>query len=235
MPSPTSAIDLITRAMTLAKLIVPGETPTAEEATDALATLNDIVENWSTESMSVWGNANDTFMTVPLQAVYTIGPGGQFDMDRPERVTAAYTRFNGVDFALPVVGQEEYNDISLKTQVQPIPQKLLYVAEYPLGIITLWPVPSEAMQITLTTDRILAQIPNTATVISYPPGGAKALRYALALELATEFGAPVDPALVALAADAKADYKRANKRQVKAAYDSALVGIYGTGNWRAGY
>lgn len=235
MPSPTTALDLITRSMKLAKLLAAGETPTAEEATDALATLNDVLENWDTEPLSLWANANDTVATVAGQATYTIGSGGNFNIDRPREISGAYVTLNGVDYVLDVVGQLEYNDISLKTQQQPIPEKLLYVNEFPLGLITLWPVPSQVVSLVLTTDRLLTQLANTATTINYPPGAAKALRYALAVELATEFGAPVDPALIALAADAKADYKRANKQPVKARYDAALVGIHGTGNWRTGY
>lgn len=235
MPSPTTAIDLITRSMKLAKLLAAGETPTAEEATDALATLNDILENWDTEPMSLWATSNFAAPTVAGQATYTIGPAGNFNTTRPSSIHGAYVTFNGVDFDVAVVGQLEYNDISLKTQQQPIAEKLLYVNDFPLGLITLWPVPSQVVNLTMTFDRLLTQIPNTATTINYPPGAAKALRYALALELATEFGAPIDPVLAALAADAKADYKRANKQPVKARYDAALVGIHGTGNWRTGY
>lgn len=235
MPSPTTAIDLITRSMKLAKLLAAGETPTAEEATDALATLNDVLENWDTEPLSLWATSNFTAPTVAGQATYTIGPAGNFNTTRPSGIHGAYVTFNGVDFDVAVVGQLEYNDISLKTQQQPIAEKLLYVNDFPLGLITLWPVPSQVVNLTMTFDRLLTQLTNTATTINYPPGAAKALRYALAVELATEFGAPIDPVLAALAADAKADYKRANKQPVKARYDAALVGIHGTGNWRTGY
>lgn len=235
MPSPTTAIDLITRSMRLAKILAAGETPTSDEATDALATLNDILENWSTEPMSVWGAAVEIFNTVAAQATYTIGPAGNFNTTRPERISGAYVRFNGVDFPVAIIGQAEYNEIGLKTQQQPIAEKLLYVTDFPLGLITLWPVPSQVVQLVLSNDRLLTQIATTATTINYPPGAAKALRYALATELCVEFGAPLDAALVALAADAKADYKRANMTPVKAAYDMALTGAHGTGNWRTGY
>lgn len=234
MPSPTTALDLIVRAMKLAKVIGQGETPTAEEATDALAVLNDILENWDTEPMSLWSTANFTGSTIGAKATYTIGPGGDFDTTRPARINGGYVRFNGVDFPLRTVDQLEYNDISLKTYQQPIPQWGLYLNEYPLGLLTLWPVPTDAMPITLTFDRLLTQIPTLATTINYPPGAAKALRYALAVELASEYGAPLDQNAMSVARDAKADYKRSNKTQIKAAYDPALTGNFGTGNWRTG-
>lgn len=234
MPSPTTALDLITRSMKLAKLLSTGETPTAEEANDALATLNDILENWDTEPMALWGRSNFVGTTVGGQATYSIGPNGNFDTTRPAQINGAFTTFNGVDFQLDVVAQLDYNKISLKNYQQPIPNQLLYVNDFPLGLITLWPVPTAAMPITLTFDRLLSQIPSLATTINYPPGAARALRYALAVELATEFGSPLDAAMVGIAADAKADYKRSNKVPVRASYDAGLVGQHGTGNWRTG-
>lgn len=221
--------------MKLAKVLSSGETPTAEETVDALATLNDILENWDTEPMSVWGRSNDVVATVAGQATYTVGPGGNFNIDRPQSVDGAFVTFQGADFGLQVVGQLEFNQVILKSQQSVIPYWLLYITEFPLGLITLWPVPQQVISLTLTTPRLLTQIPTTSTAINYPPGALKALRYALALELATEFGAPVDQALVALGADAKADYKRANKQPVRAQYDGAFIGGGGGAfNWITG-
>ena len=233
MPSPTTAIDLITRAMKLAKVISSGETPTAEESNDALAMLNDILENWSTESLSVWASVNDVVATVGGQATYTVGPAGNFNINRPQRVDGAYITLQGVDFPLQPIGQLEFNAISLKAQQSEIPEFLLYVADFPLGRITLWPVPSQALPLTLSTPRLLTQIPALATAINYPPGAVKALLYSLAIELATAFGAPQGAAMLALAADSKADYKRANKVPIRSYCDAALLGG-GTINWRTG-
>jgi hypothetical protein len=235
MPSPTTAYDLIVRSMKLAKILEAGETPTAEEATDALATLNDVLENWDTEPLSLWSTSNFVGATVAGQATYTIGSGGNFNTTRPSAINGAYVTFSGVDFPVNVIGQLEYNGYSLKTFQQPIAEKLLYVNDFPLGLVTLWPVPSQAIPITLTFDRLLTQLSTLSTAINYPPGAAKALRYALAVELATEYGAPIDSSLAAIAADSKADYKRANKEPVKASFDGALIGIHGTGNYRVGY
>lgn len=235
MPSPTTAYDLIVRSMKLAKILAAGETPSAEEGTDALATLNDILENWDTEPLSLWSTNNFVGATVAGQASYTIGPGGNLDTTRPSQINGAFVTYSGVDFQVVPIEQLTYNQISLKTYQQPLPEKLLYVNDFPLGRITLWPVPSMAIPLTLTFDRLLTQIPTLSTAINYPPGAAKALRYALAVELAVEFGAPVDAGLVVLASDAKADFKRANKVPVRSTYDAGLVGIHGVGNWRTGY
>ena len=51
--------------MRLIGTIATGETPTADETADGLLVLNDMLENWSTETLSVWGSSNQTFNTVP--------------------------------------------------------------------------------------------------------------------------------------------------------------------------
>ncbi len=235
MPSPITAYDLIAGALRLNGAIASGETPTADEANDSLNSLNDIIEDWSTETLTVYGQATETFNTIGGQADYTIGPAGNWNTVRPIRINGGYCRYQGVDFGLIVVGQGQYDLIPLKTQQQPIVQELLYVNDNPLGLITLWPIPSEVVQITIDTDRVLTSVPNTATSIVLPPGYLKALRWALAVETAPEYGRPITPDMLRIATDAKGDIKRANKRMMV----SNLAGIpcdqgeYVT--WQRGY
>jgi hypothetical protein len=228
-----TALDLITRAMKLGRILADGETPTASEANDALAVLNDMLENWSTEPQSVWSTNNFTGTLNPLQSVYTIGPTGDFVTIRPSAIHGAYCKLNGVDFPVDVIGQLEYNDIHLKTMEQPIVNKLLYVNDYPNGIITVWPVPIQQSTLTLTFDRLLTPLALTDE-IAYPPGANKALRWGLAVELMLEYGMPVDPGIAATAADAKADYKRSNTTRRVARQDAALLSGGGYFNWRTG-
>lgn len=228
-----TALDLITRAMKLGRILADGETPTASEANDALAVLNDMLENWSTESQSVWSTTNFTGDTVAGQATYTIGPTGNFVSARPKAIHGAYINFNNVSFDIDVIGQLEYNDITLKSMSQPLPEKLLYINDYPNGIITLWPIPNQQLPLTLTFDRVLTALALTDE-IAYPPGANKALRWGLAVELMLEYGMPVDPGIAATAADAKADYKRANTERRVSKYDGGLLNSGGWVNWRTG-
>ena len=223
MPSGIIVSDLIKSSMRLIGAIASGETPTADEANDGLLVLNDMLENWSTENLSVWGSSNQTFNLVAGQAVYTIGPTGNWVTDRPQDIDDAYMRFNGVDFPVVVISQEQYNEINLKSMQQPIVERLLYVNEFPLGIVTVWPVPTQALPITLTMRRILDFPVALTDTLTGPPGYLKALRYCLAVEFAPEFGVEPSPTVVQVAADAKGDYKRANIPLVVAQYDAALT------------
>jgi len=223
MPSGIIVSDLIKSSMRLIGAIATGETPTADEANDGLLVLNDMLENWSTESLSVWGSSNRTFNLVPAQRTYTIGPAGDWNTQRPQDIDDAYCTFSGVDFPVKVISQEQYNEINLKSMAQPIVERLLYVNEFPLGVITVWPVPTQAAPITLTMQRILTFPVALTDVLTGPPGYLKALRYCLAVEFAPEFGMEPPPTVVAVANDAKGDYKRANMPLVVAQYDAALT------------
>lgn len=223
MPSGIIVSDLIRSSMRLIGAIATGETPTADETADGLLVLNDMLENWSTETLSVWGSSNQTFNTIANQSIYTIGPTGNWVTTRPQDIEDAYCNFSGVDFPVKVISQEMYNEINLKTMKQPIVERLLYVNEFPLGVITLWPVPTQAMPVTLTMNRILS-FPVAATdVLTGPPGFLKAIRYCLAVEFAPEFGVEASATVVQVAADAKGDYKRANLPLLESAYDAALT------------
>jgi hypothetical protein len=238
MPSGNTALDLIQSSMRLAGIIATGETPKANEVNDALAVLNDMIETWSTESLSVWGSASSTFTTVPGQSSYTIGPGGNWASNpRPVRIDdTAYCTVNGVDYPVLEWGQDDYAGVVIKTQQQQIIERFLYVNDNPLANIILYPVPSSVITVTFFTDRVLTQIPTLPTVLIYPPGYYIAMRYTLAILLAAEYGAPVDASVTSIAISSKANIKRANKRKQFAKFDSGLTSDGGgASSWQRGY
>lgn len=212
MPSSIAVLDLISSSMRLVGALAAGETPTPDEYSDALLVLNDLYEQWNTNSLAVWGTLNQTFNLVPGQSQYTIGPGGNFNTLRPVDIIDAYCSFSGVDFPIKMIAQEEFNLINLKTMQQPIVERMVYVNEYPMGYLILWPVPSQATTITLSIAKQLTTV-SMGDTLSGPPGFTKALRYALALELAPEFGAVPSDVVVAKAAEALGDYKLSNRNQ----------------------
>lgn len=223
MPSPTTAGALITSSLRLIGAIATGETPTAAELNDGISSLNDLLENWSTQNLAMYGSAVETFPTVANQALYTIGPAGNWNTVRPVRITDAYCNFNGVDFPVDIIGQTQYDDIGLKTQQQPIIEKLLYVNSNPLGLITLWPVPSGIVSITLNTDRVLTNVTDQSTAMVFPPGYMLPMRYMLGILLAPDYGRTITPEIAGVAQTSFAALKRANKVRRVMTFDGALV------------
>lgn len=225
------ALDLIQSAMRLIGALEAEETATAAEASDALAVLNDLLEDWSTENLTVFTTVKQgPFALAPGVATYTIGPAGAFNGFRPITIETAFVSFQGIDYPVQQVQDQQYDSLALKTQGSPIPLWLRYRPQFPLGEITLWPVPSDnAATLSLACNQQFSVLLNTAALISYPPGYSKALRYALAIELAPEYGKAVRPELAQLAQDAKADIKRVNKTPPLMSFDPTLNDQFGAG------
>lgn len=225
----TTALDLITSSMRLIGAIASGETPTADEANDALATLNDMISSWALRNLLAYQKVNSALSLVGGTQSYTIGTGGAFNVDRPISINGAFVTSSGVDFPLRVLTTEEWNSIEIKSFAAPIPNAIYYVPAFPLGTVWIWPSPSLAIPLTLSVNLQLAALSSLAQTISYPPGYAKAMRYCLAVELAPEYGIEPSPAVVKIASDEIGAIKTANAQRPVSRFDPALVGGDGTG------
>lgn len=223
MPSGIAATALITSSLRTINAIASGETPTPEELTDALSQLNDLLENWSTQSLAVYMSQMETFATVAGTAAYTIGPTGTWVTTRPVFIDGdGICTFQGVDFPVEKIGQEQYNSIGLKTIQQPIVESYLYQNDFPNGRVFLYPTPSQIVSIGLNTQRVLSSVPTIATVLSLPPGYLLAIRYNLAVLLAPDYRKAVTPTVQSIATSSFAAIKRANKQKRVARFDAAL-------------
>jgi hypothetical protein len=225
----TTALDLITSSMRLIGAIASGETPTADEANDALATLNDMISSWALRNLLAYQKVNSALSLVGGTQSYTIGTGGAFNVDRPISINGAFVTSSGVDFPLRVLTTEEWNSIELKSFAAPIPNAVYYVPAFPLGTVWIWPSPSLAIPLTLSVNLQFATLSSLAQTINYPPGYAKAMRYCLAVELAPEYGIEPSPAVVKIAGDEIGAIKTANAQRPVSRFDPALVGGAGTG------
>ena len=223
MPASQSAYDLIEGSMRLLGAIATGETMTADEANDGLNSLNDVLETWSLENLTVWGVDNQTFVSVAGQSLYTIGPTGDFVTTRPVRISRMFCTLNGVDFPVELIGEDEYDAISLKTQGQDYPEKAVYINSSPLGILKVWPVFTQSLPVTLAIDQVLTQIPTLSTAIGFPPGYYIALKHALAIMLSPDYGITPSSVIVQVEQMAKANIKRANKKKREAGFDLAYT------------
>ena len=222
-----TALDLITRALRQANILGEGQVPSGDQANDALAVLNDLIDGWNTDSLVLYQTTNDLVTTVPGQSVYTVGAGGNWVVDRPAQINSAYVEYEGVSYQVYEINQDEYNLLTLKSMTQVFPRFFLYLNTFPLGTLTLWPTPTLALPFTMSVDRVMPSIPNTGTTLSLPPGYSKALRTNLAVELCVEYGKEPPPTLVKLAVDSKADVKRANHVPTVAEFDPALIAAPG--------
>ncbi len=69
----TSANDLVTGALRKIGALAAGETPNANDSTDALQVMNDMLESWSADKLFVYAGVENILTWTPGQYQYTIG------------------------------------------------------------------------------------------------------------------------------------------------------------------
>lgn len=210
----TTARTLITQALKDLGAIAVGETPTADEAQDALEALNQMVQVWQTEAMVVYAKSQQVF-TYPTtgQQSYTIGPTGNFVTTRPIRIDAAYNRDrNDNDYLLYVAKDfTDYSNLVTKNVTANLVTVIYYDPTYPNGTIYNWPTPNDSSyRLVMWTWTSVTEFTTLDTVIVLPPGYEEALRTNLAVRLSPRYGREVMPALAQMANESKAQIKRTN-------------------------
>jgi len=231
MPSPSTALEIIKAAMRQLGVIATGETPSAAEATDGLSALNDVLETWATEQMTVWADTTTAFTATAGQGVYTIGPTGAFVTTRPVRILSLYSSINGVDYPAMEWPYEQWQSVAVKATSSTWPERYAYVNDFPNGSLFLWPVPATALTLNISIQTPLTAVANLATVLTYPPGYYRALQWALAAELSSQYGVTLSGQQIAMINGTKAAIKRANHVPSVSRLDPMLLRNNNTG-WR---
>jgi hypothetical protein len=141
----------------------------------------------------------ETSITATGQQSYTVGIGGDINIERPAKLEFAYFRQpqtgNGfpVDYPLTIMrAREDYDRIRLKT-LTTFPQYAFYDGGYPLGNLFVWPIPPATIyEIHLTVMQTLQKFQKVSDQIILPDEYKSALMYNLALELYPMYGLPVN-------------------------------------------
>jgi hypothetical protein len=241
MADTRTARQLVTASLKRLGVIAGIETPTADLLVDGLDRLQDIVATWATESLMLYGQGNLYQNPLIPQVSYSVGPGGDIDVDpRPpwlDLVSLLHPGPPAWETLLTPLTREAWDLETQKVQTSSLPSAFWYNPSWPLGNVALWPVLSDTSQVAVLRLYVPGPLPSVFTldtVLSLPQGYFRALRDTLAIELAPEVGRPVDPVLVKVATETKAQLERANWRiQVRTlARPAALgAGCGGGYNW----
>ena len=222
----TTAADQINGALRLIGMLAEGEVPSAATSQDALTALNQMIESWNTERLSVFSTIDQVFNWPPGTRIRTLGPTGDFVGQRPIQLDSA-TFFRdastNVSYGIKFINQEQYNNIAVKTVTSTYPQTIWYNATYPDIEIYLYPVPSRVLEFHFVSVSPLDQPATLDTALAFPPGYLRAFRYNLACELAPEFGVEPSAQVRRIAMYSKRDLKRINNPDDVMAMPSALM------------
>lgn len=185
-----TARNIIKRSMQKAGILTKTEDPSADEAADALQSLNNLLGTWSNRALDISARAWETFTLSGGVTSYTIGAGQTFNTSRPVKIVEAYIRQPGnTDTPLDIIDDEQYNQIQSKS-TQGLPYFLSYDNAYPSATIRLYPVPSSAYQLFILSEKPLTSFTLDQNV-DYPAGWEDAIISNLAIRLAPEYGQPV--------------------------------------------
>jgi hypothetical protein len=209
----TTAADQIYGALRLIGQLAEGEAPSAETANDALVALNQMIDSWNTERLSIYATQDQVFTWPAGQRSRTLGPTGNFVGNRPvllEDSTYFRDPTTNVSYGVKQINQQQYNGIAVKTVTSTYPQVMWINMEMPNIDMYVYPVPIRDLEWHFVSVTEITQPANLSTVLSFPPGYLRAFRYNLACEFAPEFGVEPSPTVSRIAMTSKRNLKRIN-------------------------
>lgn len=194
-------------------MLAEGEAPSSDTAIDALSALNQMLDSWSVERLSVYSTQDQVFTWPSDQITRTLGPTGDFVGNRPVTLddsTYFVDPSNGVSFGVKMINQQQYNGIAVKTVTSTYPQVMWVNMEHPDISMTIYPKPTRALEWHFVSVQELSQPATLATELTFPPGYLRAFKYNLAAEIAAEFGVEPSPQVKRIAMSSKRNIKRVN-------------------------
>ena len=221
-----TAGDQINRALRLLGVLAEGETASAATAQDALVALNQMIDSWNTERLSVFNTIDQVFNWPVGEIKRTLGPSGDFVGLRPVLLDdATYFRDpqTNVSYGIKFINQQQYDGIAVKTVTSTYPQVMWINMEYPDISMTIYPRPTRLLEWHFISVQALDQPATLDTVLAFPPGYLRAFTYNLALEFAPEFGVEPSNQVKRIAMTSKRNLKRINNPDDVMALPYAIV------------
>jgi hypothetical protein len=217
------------------------ETMNAADSALGLQQLTMMLDQWSNQPQACFAIKEQSFSIQGGKSSYTIGTTGSPDINaaRPIRVMegagAAYVQdTNGNNFAVNVLTRQDWNQIGNRSGLTQsnLPTVMFYDPQMPLGVINLWPQPTEGGYTMFFDAYMQLSDPTLLTsTFTLPPGYEKSIQDCLAVELwpFCFVGKILPPYIEKAARVSLATIKRSNKRNNKAQMDTELMQQSGQG------
>lgn len=101
----TTPFDIVSRALKDIGALAAGEVPEADSAADAFDMLNDMIDQWSNESMMIYNVTEIIFPLTAGQTQYTIGPGGDIGANFTGSIAGNILTVTGVNSGAVALNQ----------------------------------------------------------------------------------------------------------------------------------
>lgn len=220
-----TAGEQINRALRLLGILAEGETPSASMSNDALMAMNQMIESWNTERLSVFCTQDQVFNWPSSQIKRTLGPTGDFVGNRPVLFDDAtyFKAPSGVSYGIKFINQQQYDGIAVKNVTSTFPQVIFANMTYPNVEMYVYPMPTQTLEWHFISVQELTEPATLDTQLNFPPGYLRAFTYNLAMEFAPEFGVEPSPQVQRIAMTSKRNLKRINNPDDVMALPYALV------------
>ncbi len=209
-------------------VLAASETGTTEDAADALAALNRMLDQWAAERLQIFTVTRTTWVITAGIQNYNVGVGQVVNVARPVYVDHVNFQDTAPDpdleYQMEPLTEDAWSRVPQKTLQSKFPTSWYYNPTFPNAVLTLWPIPTATtLQGVLYAPQAVAQFAALTTVVSLPPGYEEMLVKNLALKLGPSYERQPNPVLVEQAREAKAIVKRANKRLADLSIDDAAL------------
>lgn len=190
--------DLINKSMKIIGELAPGEVIDSNDQADALESLQDLVQELSSDQIFVPFFTEKTFTMTANTGSYTIGESGAADVAgvRPEQIAEAFYRDDGAnDTLIKVIGISSYAQIPAKyttNYISGTPEFCWYNPTVPDATLYLYPYPdSSSAELHILYEANIAEpVSASADLLTYyiPRNYHNALQWMLAVEICPLFG-----------------------------------------------
>lgn len=220
--------DLAAAALRDLGVLAAGEALTADDAADALAALNGLIDEYKTHPQLSYVTSRTVF-TISQTQDYTVGSGQTVNLDRPVWIDHVNFQDTNVsptrEYPMDKMTDDAWAALPQRTRTGPLPCFWYYNATFPYGTLSLYPIPTQAgLQGVIYAKSVVAEFATIDDAIALPPGYRRMLQKNLAVEIAPSYGVEPNGLLVRAAASSMAAVKRSNRELADLAVDpGALV------------
>lgn len=231
----TTFATILTMALKAAGVAGGGVTPQPQQSADALQLLNWMLDDWSGRRWMVY-HLLDLSHTCDGSLFYTIGPGGQIDTPRVDKLEYAFSRQtvnnvpNQVDYPLYIIeSREEYARITLKQLAAGPAYGVFLDSDYPIGKLYAWPLMSSQFELHVGVKAQLTEVTNPQATVNLPGPYQRALYFNLAVDLRAHYRLPESPQLNKRATATLSTIRAANFQIAPLRMPRALLPMSGGG------
>jgi hypothetical protein len=183
--------ELIEASARLVDVLGVGQQMSSAHYDSALEDLNSLMDSWSTENLLVFSVTRNTH-TLDGSTSYTMGPAGDINTVRPQKIIAVTTLANNVSMDADLFSASQWAQINDYTLSGSYVHRFYCDGASPLSTLYVHPAPSSGT-LTIESYKPFTAFGALGETVTLPAGYIEGLKFSLALVLADTYRRPIPP------------------------------------------